>query len=173
MDAKEQQIRAHGKSAHNSDARSQVARLMRSIRRGSVFCSTQVEAVMDGARAHVYGASLIALLLSGCVVDAREQVQQHAAHSLGTVDFPITCSTAAQGEFNRAIALLHHMTYPQARQAFERVATIDGSCAMAHWGIAMTLFQPLWPTRPRPDALRRGWDAVQNAKRLQPRTDRE
>jgi tetratricopeptide (TPR) repeat protein len=107
------------------------------------------------------------------MVDAREQVQQHAAHSLGTVDFPITCSTAAQGEFNRAIALLHHMTYPQARQAFERVATIDGSCGMAHWGIAMTLFQPLWPTRPRPDALRRGWDAVQNAKRLQPRTDRE
>jgi hypothetical protein len=44
---------------------------------------------------------------------------------------------------------------------------------MAHWGIAMTLFQPLWPTRPAPAALQRGWDAVQTARRLQPPTARE
>ena len=76
-------------------------------------------------------------------------------------------------EFNRAVALLHHMTYPQAREAFQRVATTDPQCAMAHWGIAMTLFQPLWPTRPRPEALQRGWEAVQKAKALQPPTERE
>ena len=44
---------------------------------------------------------------------------------------------------------------------------------MAHWGVAMTLFQPLWPTRPGPEALRRGWEAVQKAKALQSRTERE
>jgi hypothetical protein len=44
---------------------------------------------------------------------------------------------------------------------------------MAHWGIAMTLFQPLWPTRPRPEALQRGWEAIQHAKALQPPTERE
>jgi tetratricopeptide (TPR) repeat protein len=92
---------------------------------------------------------------------------------LGKVDFPISCSKQAQGEFNRAVALLHHMTYPQAREAFERVAATDPRCAMAHWGIAMTLFQPLWPTRPRPDALRRGWEESQKAKSLQPQTERE
>ncbi len=37
----------------------------------------------------------------------------------------------------------------------------------------MTLFQPLWPTRPGPDALRRGWEEVQKAKELQPATERE
>jgi tetratricopeptide (TPR) repeat protein len=37
----------------------------------------------------------------------------------------------------------------------------------------MTLFQPLWPTRPGPEALRRGWEAVQKAKVLQSRTERE
>jgi hypothetical protein len=37
----------------------------------------------------------------------------------------------------------------------------------------MTLFQPLWPTRPGPEALQRGWDAVQKAKALQPSTERE
>jgi tetratricopeptide (TPR) repeat protein len=44
---------------------------------------------------------------------------------------------------------------------------------MAYWGVAMTLFQPLWPTRPRPEALQRGWDALQKAKALQPPTERE
>jgi tetratricopeptide (TPR) repeat protein len=105
--------------------------------------------------------------------EASAQVQHHADHPLGTVDFPVSCSKEAQVEFNRAVALLHHMTYPQAQEAFERVAATDPQCAMAHWGIATTLFQPLWPTRPRPEALQRGWEAVQKAKALQPPTERE
>jgi tetratricopeptide (TPR) repeat protein len=95
------------------------------------------------------------------------------AHSLGTVDFPVTCTAKAQREFNRGVALLHHMSYPQARAAFERALSIDPSCAMAHWGVAMTLFQPLWPTRPGPRALQRGWEEVQKAEALHPPTERE
>ncbi len=113
------------------------------------------------------------VLLGGSAGETRGQVEQHAGHPLGVVDFPITCSEQAQVEFNRAVALLHHMTYPQAREAFQLVATTNPRCAMAHWGIAMTLFQPLWPTRPRPEALKRGWEAVQKAKALQPPTERE
>jgi tetratricopeptide (TPR) repeat protein len=113
------------------------------------------------------------VLLGGGASESGGQVQQHAGHPSGTVDFPITCSKQAQVEFNRAVALLHHMTYPQAREEFQRVATTDPRCAMAHWGIAMTLFQPLWPTRPRPEALLRGWEAVQKAEALQPPTERE
>ncbi|MEX1993224.1 MAG: tetratricopeptide repeat protein [Steroidobacteraceae bacterium] len=99
--------------------------------------------------------------------------QQHAGHALGKVDFPVSCTEQAQAEFNRAAALLHHMTYPQAREAFQQVASIDPQCAMAYWGIATTLFQPLWPTRPSPDALQRGWDLVQQARALNPATERE
>ncbi|MEQ1761413.1 MAG: hypothetical protein ABL986_24145, partial [Vicinamibacterales bacterium] len=118
-------------------------------------------------------ASGIVVLLSGCAEKPGDRVQQHDGHDLGTVEFPVTCSSKAQLDFNRAVALLHHMTYPQAREAFERVATEDPTCAMAQWGIAMTLFQPLWPTRPRPEARQRGWEAVQKAKALQPPTERE
>lgn len=96
-----------------------------------------------------------------------------AATSLGSVDFPTSCLQPAQVQFNRAVALLHHMTYPQAREAFEHVASIDPRCAMAHWGVAMTLFQPLWPTRPGPEALARGWNEVQKARAVQPTTERE
>ena len=97
---------------------------------------------------------------------------QHDTHSLGTVAMTVSCSAPAQQEFNRAVALLHHMTYPEARTGFERVATLDPSCAMAQWGIAMTLFQPLWPTRPSPADLQRGWDAVRKGAALRS-TERE
>jgi len=92
---------------------------------------------------------------------------------LGRVDFRISCSGQSQAEFNRATALLHHMTYPEARAVFERVAASEPRCAMAHWGIAMTLFQPLWPTRPGPAELRRGWAAARRAQALEPATARE
>src|SRR5258706_9377715 len=66
----------------------------------------------------------------------------------GAVSFPVSCDPGVQQDFNSAVVLLHHMTYPQARAAFETIAERDPACAMAQWGIAMTLFQPLWPTRP-------------------------
>ena len=116
---------------------------------------------------------LSALLLGGFAPETAAQVRPDAGDPLGTVHFPISCSQPAQVEFDRAVALLHHMTYPQAREGFERVATADPQCAMAHWGIAMTLFQPLWPTRPRPEALQRGWDAVLKAETLAPPSKRE
>jgi tetratricopeptide (TPR) repeat protein len=94
-------------------------------------------------------------------------------YPLGKVQFPVSCSAEAQPEFNRAVALLHHMTYPQAKIAFEHVAELDPQCAMAHWGVAMTLFQPLWPTRPGPAELQQGWESVQKAKALAPPTERE
>lgn len=93
--------------------------------------------------------------------------------ALGIVDFPVRCAAEVQPDFNRAVALLHHMTYPTARQAFQSVAARDPSCAMAYWGVAMTLFQPLWPTRPDSAALRQGWEAVERARTLRPPTRRE
>jgi tetratricopeptide (TPR) repeat protein len=101
------------------------------------------------------------------------QGQGHQADAPGTVDFPVSCSPGAQAEFNRAVALLHHMTYPRAREAFQEVARIDARCAMAHWGVAMTLFQPLWPTRPGLPDRREGWEAAENATRVGPATERE
>src|SRR3954470_16141604 len=115
-----------------------------------------------------YGCVLGAVL-AGCA--GRPASHAHADHALGMVDFPVSCSAGARAEFNRGVALLHHMTYPQAREQFQRVAAIDPGCAMAPWGIAMTLFQPLWPTRPGPEELRRGWQAVQKAKALGPPTE--
>lgn len=101
------------------------------------------------------------------------EANEAAEPELGQVSFPVSCSADAQVAFDRAVALLHHMTYPQAREEFTRVGTIDPQCAMAHWGVAMTLFNPVWPTRPGPSDLERGWQEVETARRLGPPTDRE
>lgn len=111
-----------------------------------------------------------ALAVSGA---AGAHVGHGAGESLGTVHFPVSCSREAQLAFDHALALLHHMTYPQARQAFQQTVNVDPHCAMAHWGIAMTLFQPLWPTRPDLAARQRGWNEVQTADKLSPPTGRE
>jgi tetratricopeptide (TPR) repeat protein len=130
-----------------------------------------------GERSAGRGVSSLAvsllLLLPGCGPKVRHQEQAPRPEALGTVNFPVSCSARAQVEFDRAVALLHHMTYPAAREGFERVAAIDPHCAMAHWGIAMTLFQPLWPTRPGREELRKGWEAVRTAEALRPPTERE
>ena len=117
--------------------------------------------------------ALIVLCLLCRSTPAIGQHQEHGGHALGTVTFPVSCTPPAQSRFNEAVALLHHMTYPQARQAFEAIAAADSLCAMAHWGVAMTLFQPLWPTRPGPAELARGWEAVERAYALGPQTERE
>jgi tetratricopeptide (TPR) repeat protein len=92
---------------------------------------------------------------------------------VGSVHFPVSCDAAVQQDFDHAVALLHHMTYPQARAAFQAIAAQDPGCAMAQWGMAMTLFQPLWPTRPSAADLQLGWDTVQKARALEPATARE
>ena len=82
----------------------------------------------------------------------------------GTAHIPISCAPAAQADFDAALTLWHHMTYPQAREAFAALSMREPECAMAHWGVAMTLFQPLWPSRPSAEDLEIGRLAVQQAR---------
>lgn len=97
----------------------------------------------------------------------------HAQAPANPVDLHPSCAPSVRADLDQAVALLHHMTYPQARAAFREVAAKDPRCAMAQWGIAMTLFTPLWPTRPSAEELQAGWQAAERAKALAPPTARE
>ena len=122
-------------------------------------------------------AGNITLLAGGLIIAAgpscAPRAPDQARESLGRVSLPVTCEPSVQDEFDYGVALLHHMTYPVAHAAFERVTEADPDCAMGYWGIALTLFQPLWPTRPGEQDLRDGWAAVQEAQQLQAPTERE
>ncbi|MFW5947153.1 MAG: hypothetical protein ACOCUW_01565 [Gemmatimonadota bacterium] len=87
-----------------------------------------------------------AVALGACVGESVEDTgsAQESASELGTVEFPTSCSADVQPELERGLALLHHMMYEQARDVFEAAARTEEDCAMAHWGLAMSRFQPLW-----------------------------
>jgi tetratricopeptide (TPR) repeat protein len=98
---------------------------------------------------------------------------EHHKAALGVVHFDVSCAAEVSDDFDAAVALLHHMQYEESRTAFERIAKTDPKCGMAHWGIAMTLFQPLWATRPGPAELQRGWEEGRKARELGTGTERE
>ena len=123
---------------------------------------------------HSTHRTMVAILALAFFPGKGASAQRPAAHSAtGAVHFGVSCSPEAGAEFDRGVTLLHHMTYPRARESFERVAALDPACAMAHWGIAMTLFQPLWPTRPGPADLDRGWKEIGTVRSIGRVTERE
>lgn len=91
---------------------------------------------------------------------------------LGKVSFPISCSPAVAPGFAQAVAMLHSFWYEEAGRAFQAIASADPSCAMAYWGVAMSLYHQLW-TPPASDALAQGAAAVERAKAAGARTARE
>jgi tetratricopeptide (TPR) repeat protein len=95
-----------------------------------------------------------------------------APGDVGVVRFPISTTPAAQAQFDRAIAMLHSFWYEEVDKAFSGIGEKDPRCGMAYWGVAMSLYHPLW--RPPDEAtLRRGWAAVQKAKAAGGQTKRE
>jgi len=66
------------------------------------------------------------------------------ASQLGTVHFPVSCSPAAQKQFERGVALLHSFWYEEAEKQFVQISALDPECAMSHWGVAMSLWHQLW-----------------------------
>src|ERR1700720_4468493 len=108
-------------------------------------------------------------------VVAQHEQHEHPAgepEKLGKVNFPVSGDAAVQQQFNRAVAMLHSFWYERAEQEFAAIAQKDPACAMAYWGIAMTLYHPIWEA-PGAAALKEGWEAVAKAKSAAPKTQRE
>jgi tetratricopeptide (TPR) repeat protein len=92
---------------------------------------------------------------------------------LGTVTFPVSCAPAVQKPFERGVALLHSFWYEEAEKEFQQIATDDPHCAMAHWGVAISLWHQLW-NDPNAKVIERGLDEVHQAKTTDgPATPRE
>src|SRR3712207_5445207 len=118
-----------------------------------------------------YGAVILAVLalltasLGAPALVAQQHGDEHVhpTGQIGQVQFPVSCSAAAQEEFNRAVALLRSFWFEPARAAVTAVTQLDPTCAMGYWGIAMTWRDnPFVAPTPRP-ALEAGWAAVEQA----------
>ncbi len=60
------------------------------------------------------------------------------------VDFENSCDASVGPKFNHAVTLLHSFEYLETDRLFREILDEDPDCAMAHWGIAMSIWHPLW-----------------------------
>ena len=119
----------------------------------------------------------VAALPVAAADDPKGGAQDHQHHhakpeKLGKIEFPISCAPASQAPFARAVALLHSFWYDEAEKAFGAIAAADPACAMAQWGVAMSLYHPIWAP-PTPAEVERGQAAVAKALALDAKTPRE
>jgi len=98
--------------------------------------------------------------------------QEKATEKLGKVHFAVSCTAAAQEQFDRAVAILHSFWYEEAVKAFNAVTEADPGCAISYWGVAMSIYYPLWAP-PNQSTLQKGLSAVEKAKAAGAKTDRE
>ncbi len=112
------------------------------------------------------------LFTSGAVADEGHHHEDLTQDQLGTVHFPVSCIPAVQKPFERGVALLHSFWYEEAEKEFEQIAKDDPHCAMAHWGIAMSIWHQLW-NHPDAATIQRGQAEVKTAQSLHAKTGRE
>jgi hypothetical protein len=118
-----------------------------------------------------YLACLLALSVlctSHALADDEKTPHHHDALNetqLGTVNFSISCAAGIQKPFDRGVALLHSFWYEEAEKEFVDLAKDDPHCAMAHWGIAMSLWHQLW-NEPDAKVIARGLSEAKQAKKL-------
>jgi hypothetical protein len=130
---------------------------------------------------------LICLFLLGIALSSRlaaTAAQPHEAHDhaavagrppeqLGKVSFPTSCDAKVQAQFERGVALLHSFWFSEGLKVFTAIAEQDPDCAMAHWAIAINRLLNPFTGEAAPAFLRQGQAAIEKAKAIGARTQRE
>ncbi len=110
----------------------------------------------------------VSLVTFGAFADDDHDHQHHedlTETQLGTVHFPVSCAASVQKPFAHGVALLHSFWYEEAEKEFVQIAKDDPHCAMAHWGVAMSIWHQLW-NEPDAKVIARGLDEVNTARKL-------
>src|SRR5687768_9335470 len=114
-----------------------------------------------------------ALLVASAIALAAPH-EGHHQHSpqLGKLSFPTTCSAQAGTQFELGLRWLHSFEYDRAEREFGKAADADPGCAIAHWGVAMANYHPLWAP-PTTAELAKGKSAVTQARAAGAKSKRE
>ena len=97
---------------------------------------------------------------------------QAAEQKLGKVHFETSCAPEAAAAFDRGMLYQHSFWYRASQRAFEETLKADPGCAIAHWGIALSL---LWNPHAAPPAknLAEGAAAIAKGQQAGAKTERE
>jgi len=129
--------------------------------------------ISKSPRASLAGRVAVLLFVAAAGAAAQDPVHSRGAspEQLGTAHFQTSCSPAVAPQFDRAVALLHSFEFRASIRAFTDVLAADSTCAMAHWGIALSRWSnPMAPGSRAPAQLRAGKAAAEAAIGLSART---
>jgi tetratricopeptide (TPR) repeat protein len=116
-------------------------------------------------------SAAIAIIATALCLNQPASAQQ-VDQKLGKVHFATSCSPGAQQEFDRAMLYQHSFWYRSSQRAFEETLKDDPNCAIAYWGVALSL---LWNPHTIPPAknLAEGAAALAKGKAIGAKTERE
>jgi hypothetical protein len=107
----------------------------------------------------------------------RGMTDEHAHEmggKLGEIHFRTSCNEVAQGEIDRAVALLHSFQFSRAIDGFNAVLRDDPTCAIAYWGIALSEWSnPFAPGVKSTGQLQLGRENAEHGESEGAKTDRE
>ena len=117
----------------------------------------------------------VLVLLRPLPASAQHDHSAAGADGVGSdsVSFLTSCAPATRLEFNRAVAQLHSFGFANAIEAFGGVAAKDPSCAMAHWGVALSRWGNPFAGLRSPLQIELGHAAIQRALTTGKPTPRE
>jgi tetratricopeptide (TPR) repeat protein len=98
--------------------------------------------------------------------------QENTDQKLGTVHFATSCNETAQRRFDRAMRYQHSFWYRESREVYEEALKADPECAIADWGVALSLLNNPHSPVPAPN-LPLGLAAIEKAKAIGAKTERE
>src|SRR5262245_25927998 len=113
-------------------------------------------------------AGVLALGAAGSAVAQKDLMEGRGRD----VSFPVSCGTDMQPRFDAALAALHSFWYGQSLKEFTAISEAKPECAMAYWGVAMSVWNQIWAP-PRADNLKIGSDAIAKAQAADAKTQRE
>ena len=115
---------------------------------------------------------LSALMATACITLNQPARAQAVDPKLGKVHFETSCSPEAAAAFDRGMLYQHSFWYRASQREFNKALTADPGCAIAWWGIALSL---LWNPHVAPPAqnLADGAAALAKGREAGARTERE
>jgi len=124
---------------------------------------------MSMGSSRTIAAIAAAAWLSGAQLVLAQDVSDE---QFGRVHFSTSCNEIAQRRFDRAMRYQHSFWYRESKGLFEDALAADPQCAIAYWGIALSLlFNPHVP--PPAQNLALGVAALEKGRVLGAKTQRE
>src|SRR4029453_1710911 len=117
-------------------------------------------------------ATVIAMVATAVALPGPALAQDDAEQQFGTVHFSTSCNETAQRRFDRGMRYPQPFWFRESKEIFEETIKADPDCAIAYWGIALSLlFNPHVPAPKHNLVL--GLATLEKAKSIGAKTQRE